>query len=61
MEQDILGECIKSARMCKGISQERLAEMVNCSSRHIMAIENESKKPGYILLYNLIRILDISW
>ena len=51
MKHDILGEQIKNARLHKGISQEQLAEMLNCSSRHIMAIENENKKPGYWLLY----------
>lgn len=59
MKHDILGEQIKNARLHKGISQEQLAEMLNCSSRHIMAIENENKKPGYWLLYNLIRTLNI--
>lgn len=59
MKHDILGEQIKNARLHKGISQEQLAEMLNCSSRHIMAIENEQKKPGYWLLYNLIRTLNI--
>lgn len=47
MEHDILGETIKNTRLHKGISQERLAEMLNCSPRHIMGIENEGKKPGY--------------
>ena len=59
MKHDILGEQIKNARLHKGISQEQLAEMLNCSSRHIMAIENENKNPGYWLLYNLIRTLNI--
>ena len=59
MKHEILGEQIKNARLNKGISQEQLAEMLNCSSHHIMAIENEQKKPGYWLLYNLIRTLNI--
>lgn len=60
MEHDILGKIIKNARLRKGISQEHLAEMLNCSPRHIMGIENENKKPGYWRLYNLIRVLNIS-
>ena len=54
-----MGTIIKKRREQLGISQEQLAEMLNCSSRHIMAIENENKKPGYWLLYNLIRTLNI--
>ncbi len=52
MKHDILGEQIKNARLHKGISQEQLAEMLNCSSRHIMAIENEQKNLdiGYFII-----------
>lgn len=59
MEHDILGKTIKNARLHKGWSQERLAEILNCSPRHIMGIENENKKPSYWRLYNIIRTLDI--
>ena len=60
MKHDILGEQIKNARLHKGISQEQLAEMLNCSSRHIMAIENEQKKPGYWLLYRVCEIISVN-
>ncbi|MCD8181460.1 MAG: helix-turn-helix domain-containing protein [Firmicutes bacterium] len=59
MEHDILGEVVKAARIHKGLSQEQLAEILDCTPRHIMGIENENKKPGYMLLYNLIRTLHI--
>ncbi len=59
MEHDVLGEVIKESRLRKGLSQEQLAEMLNCSPRHIMAIENEHKKPGYKRLYKIIRLLNI--
>lgn len=59
MKHDILGEIVKTARIHKGLSQEQLAELIDCSPRHVMAIENESKKPGYQRLYNLIRTLNI--
>ena len=59
MEHDILGEVVKSARIHKGFSQEQLAELIDCSPRHIMGIENENKKPGYWRLYSLIRTLNI--
>lgn len=60
MKHDILGEIVKNARIHKGLSQERLAELLDCSPRHIMGIENESKRPGYQRLYSLIRVLNIS-
>lgn len=59
MQHDILGAVIKAARIHKGLSQEQLAELIDCSPRHIMSIENESKKPGYWKLYHLIRSLNI--
>ena len=59
MKHDILGAVVKAARIHKGLSQEQLAELIDCSPRHIMSIENESKKPGYWKLYNLIRTLNI--
>lgn len=59
MEHDVLGAVVKNARMNKGLSQEQLAEMLNCSPRHIMGIENENMKPGYQRLYEIIRLLNI--
>lgn len=59
MKHDILGEVIKSTRIHRGLSQEQLAEIIDCSPRHIMGIENENKKPGYWRLFNLIRTLNI--
>ena len=60
MKHDNLGIVVKNARIHKGLSQEQLAEQLDCSVRHIMGIENENKKPGYERLYQLIRILGIS-
>lgn len=59
MNHDILGEVVKSTRIHRGLSQEQLAEILDCSPRHIMGIENENKKPSYWRLYNLIRTLNI--
>ena len=55
-----LGAVIKSARLNKQFTQERLAEIIGVGPRHIMAIENEGKHPSYEVLYNLIHVLDIS-
>ena len=47
----------------KGYHKNNLQKFFLCreeqSRGHIMAIENEQKKPGYWLLYNLIRTLNI--
>ena len=55
-----LGSVIKSARLNKQFTQERLAEIIGVGPRHIMAIENEGKYPSYEVLYSLIQTLDIS-
>lgn len=60
MKHDVLGEIIKQARIKHNLSQEQFAEIINCSPRHLIAIENEYKKPGYWLLYKIIRELEIS-
>ncbi len=60
MQHDILGKTIKQARINHNLSQEQFAEVINCSTRHLIAIENEYKKPGYWLLYRIIRELKIS-
>ena len=59
MKHDVLGKVVKNARLEKGLSQEQLAELLDCSTRHIMGIENEVKKPGYWRLFRLIRELNI--
>ena len=60
IEHDVLGKVIKNARTEKCMSQEQLAEIINCSPRHIMSIENEHSKPSFWRLYNIIRLLNIS-
>ena len=57
---DNMGAVIKKARKDKGMTQEELAEKVGVGSRHIMAIENEGKNPGYDVLANIIQTLDFS-
>lgn len=56
---DQLGAIIKSARKAKGLTRERLSEIINISPRYLMSIENKNKKPSYDLLYNLVRELNI--
>lgn len=56
---DNLGEAMKAARNNKGITQEKLAEILGKGPRHIMALENEGTHPSYELLCRIIRVLDI--
>lgn len=55
-----MGAVIKRARKDRGMTQDELAEKVGVGSRHIMAIENEGKNPGYDVLANIIETLDFS-
>ncbi len=51
---------IKKYRKQKNISQERLAEIVNCSREHLSRIESGKLQPGIILFINLAQALGIS-
>ena len=53
MEYRLLGQRIRAARLEKGISQERLAEMVGLTSQHISHTEVASTK---ISLPSLVKI-----
>ena len=56
---DILGAVIKQARELKAMRAETLAEHLDISTRHLSAIENGVNKPGYKVLFKVIRLLDI--
>jgi DNA-binding XRE family transcriptional regulator len=56
---DTLGKVIKAGRVARKMSQERLAEIVGLSTRYIMAIENEHKKPALDKLVKIVRALGI--
>lgn len=57
---DRLGSILKTARKTKGLTRERLAEIINITPRYLMSIENENKKPSYDVLFRLVRELGIS-
>ena len=54
-----LGSIIKKARIKANLTQGKVAEKVGAGERHITALENEGHNPGYDLLYNIIRELNI--
>ena len=47
---------IKKYRKLNGLSQERLAELIDCSREHIARIENGKMNPG---LENFIRLATV--
>ena len=57
---DQLGDILKDARLKQKLTRDQLSEKVHITTRYLMSIENESKKPSYNVLFNLIRELGIS-
>lgn len=55
-----IGKAIKSAREAKGWTQEQLAQLVDCSPRNVMYIENRGQHPRLNTFYQLMTLLDIS-
>lgn len=63
MQEDILivlGNRLKSTRKSKGLTQGELAALSGVSVRHISNIEKGCMNPSFIVLYQLIKALDIS-
>jgi len=44
MNYQLLGQRIRAARLAQKLSQEQLAEIIDCSTAHISHIENASTK-----------------
>lgn len=55
-----IGKAIKKARKAKKITREQLAEIIDCSARHIQSIENEGQYPSFELFLRLVWLFDIS-
>lgn len=51
---------IKKFRKQKKISQEKLAELVNCSREHLNRIEQGKLQPGIILFINFSKVFEVS-
>lgn len=63
MQEDILtqlGDRLKTIRKSKGFTQGKLAALSGVSVRHISNIEKGRMNPSFVVLYQLIRSLDIS-
>lgn len=55
-----LGTAIWNARKARGITQERLAELVNITTSHLKHIESGHRRPSIEVLFQLAKILDLS-
>lgn len=60
LDYEKLGLRIKEARLAKGLTQETLAEMVNCNTSHISNIENNHTKVSLNVLLAIANALDTS-
>lgn len=55
-----LGDAIRAARMKKGMTQERLAELLDITPIHLKNIEGSRRKPSVPLLFEIMELLDLS-
>lgn len=55
-----IGQAIKKAREAQKITREQLAEIIDCSARHIHSLENEGQYPSFELFLRLVWMFDIS-
>lgn len=63
MESDKLtqfGQCLKNARIKKGLSQEKLAEAANLDRTYISLLERGKRNPSLLCIISICRALDIS-
>lgn len=56
----LLGDAIRTARMKKGYTQERLSEMLDITLVHLANIEGGRRNPSVPLLFQMMELLDFS-
>lgn len=59
-DNNSIGMNIKNARMEKGLSQEKLAEILDITNTHISYIETGTKAPSLDMLIKIANALDVS-
>ena len=55
----ILGKRIAQLRTRKGLTQEKLAEMLHYSTNHISKLESARTNPSFELLFAISKALDV--
>ncbi len=59
MDYYAIGQQIRRARKARGVSQERLAELVNISTTHMSHIETGNTKLSLPVLVELAEVLEV--
>lgn len=59
MDKKLLGKQIKQLRISKGLSQEKLSEMIDISPRQMCVIENGSSVPSLDTFINIAKVLEL--
>ncbi|MBO5738724.1 helix-turn-helix transcriptional regulator [bacterium] len=63
MEQELrqrIALNIKIERVKKSLTQEKLAELAEISTKHITKIEKASVTPSIYLIYKISKVLDVT-
>jgi len=60
MDYKLLGKRIRMERRSKGLSQEKLAKIVDCSSAHISHLENAATKMSLSCFVDIVQALQTS-
>ena len=60
MHNILIGDRIREARKCKGLTQEQLAEKANMSVTFLGEIERNKKLPGLYIFANIVTALETS-
>ena len=55
-----LGNIIRDARMKKGFTQEKLAELLDITPSHLKQMEGGKRNPSVPLLFRMMELLDFS-
>jgi len=60
LEYGVFGGAVKKARRAKGLTQEKLAELIDITPMHVKQLESERRNPSVAVLFRLVSVLDFS-
>jgi len=60
LEYGVFGAAVKKARRAKGLTQEKLAELIDITPMHVKQLESERRNPSVAVLFKLVTVLDLS-
>ena len=58
-QKEILGDALHHAREATGLTQEKLAELLDCSTRWVQKLEGHKSNPNWFTLLQLRALLGI--